>query len=418
VSWIARASIVFVIACGSPLPAPGPEPFTSPGPLSASHAAIEARGACDACHVGETGALDGKKCLGCHDHQPLAVRVANGRGLHASELVAGKPCRNCHLEHRGRDHDVTGWNSLAGGRDRFDHDLAGWPLRGAHRASPCERCHTTTGDHGRRTYVVAETTCASCHAQELHRFTSKEVACERCHTDHAWMPVKPSLDFDHDDPADARMRLGKAHASIACATCHPRGGFGLGLVVPERCDTCHVTPHAGHLFQRECTQCHTITVRTFDDLRAFDHSLRTRFELGGHRVMACVTCHPPSFGARKPTGACERCHADDSRHGDRFEKFGSPPRCDTCHGVHPIATPSARWRPNRFDHRATRFPLDRAHADLACRDCHRGSAPDDFERFAKPKSCKGCHAHAKVHADAQHPKGRFTDRECLMCHFR
>jgi hypothetical protein len=305
-----------------------------------------------------------------------------------------------------------GWSALDGGRDGFDHALAGWPLRGAHRASPCERCHTVANDHGVPTYLGAEARCASCHAQDLHRFVNREISCERCHFEDGWMPAKPRLDFDHDNRADARMFLGAAHAAVACATCHPANRFGLGSTEPDRCDTCHASPHAGHLFQRECTQCHSPTVSAFDDLRVFDHAERTAFDLGGHDKMACATCHPASLGTKKPSGACEPCHARDSRHGTRFKAFGAPPRCAACHSVHSESTPKAIWRPNRFDHGKTKFPLDGAHAMLSCRDCHRGTDPSTFERFTSKQRCIGCHAHTNVHDN------RYADGQCLMCHVR
>jgi hypothetical protein len=87
-----------------------------------------------------------------------------------------------------------------------------------------------------------------------------------------------------------------------------------------------------------------------------------------------------------------------------------------------------------FNHaKNTRFKLAFKHAELACRECHRGDNPSDFEDFrdlidGKGRvSCMGCHAHKKVHADPAHPGGMYKDHavcvpgnkkscECLECH--
>jgi len=130
----------------------------------------------------------------------------------------------------------------------------------------------------------------------------------------------------------------------------------------------------------------------------FDHSERTRFDLGpAHRKLKCEQCHTKALGEVKPNRTCEQCHAKDNKHGDRFKAFGSPPRCETCH---PSGGP--KWTPNNFNHAThTKFKLEFKHAEVTCRACHRGASPSEFERFAfnPNKDCKSCHAHAKVHSD-------------------
>src|SRR5262245_23903298 len=146
-SWIAL--LVIAAACSSP-PArpppvatkpPPPPALTSPGPLTAGHQASDRTTGCRDCHVNNTKEISNALCLDCHQHQNLAARIARGQGFHASAVVKGKPCAACHLDHRGRAYDPTGWVSVKGGRDGFDHDLTGWPLQGAHTSAPCDRCH-------------------------------------------------------------------------------------------------------------------------------------------------------------------------------------------------------------------------------------------------------------------------------------
>src|SRR5882724_12852243 len=76
---------------------------SSPGPLTHSHAALDAKDHCNDCHVGDSKELSNDKCLGCHDHQNLGARITAGKGLHASVLVKGKKCESCHHEHKARN---------------------------------------------------------------------------------------------------------------------------------------------------------------------------------------------------------------------------------------------------------------------------------------------------------------------------
>src|SRR4051794_33934053 len=138
---------------------------SSPGLLFAGHASIVK---CDGCHAPDM-TLASAKCLACH--AALGTRIAAGRGLHASKLVGGKQCQACHHDHRGAAYDPTGWTSL-GGRDSFDHALAGWPLEGAHRLQRCAGCHNTRDQQGLDTYLVTTAACRTCHERaQPHRIT-------------------------------------------------------------------------------------------------------------------------------------------------------------------------------------------------------------------------------------------------------
>ncbi|HKE17147.1 MAG TPA: hypothetical protein VKB80_19875 [Kofleriaceae bacterium] len=372
----------------------------SPGALSRSHAGLEGQDRCNACHDGGRE-LSREKCLGCHTAQ--AARIRLGRGLHASPVVGKRTCWTCHFEHRGRDHDAMGWPAL-GGRDRFDHAVTSWPLRGVHAVTACDRCHRRRDRAGLRVYLGEKATCESCHAAAApHGFPrGQPVACARCHSETAWKPAAMAS-FDHD--RDTAFVLEGSHEDVACAKCHPRSLFKLGDRAGD-CARCHRSPHDGHLFGRKkCELCHSPAFRSLRTFR-FDHARETRFPLDGkHRQAACAACHPKDV-VRVPRRECEGCHARDSRHGERFAEFGRPPACKTCH---PGAT---RWKPAAFDHqKQTAFALTGKHARVACRACHRGSRPDVFERFdAKTVGCRGCHSHENVH------DRKFSDAECLSCH--
>jgi hypothetical protein len=382
----------------------------SPGPLSASHAALEGQGGCANCHVSGRE-LANAKCLGCHAHEDMKARIAAGRGLHASERVAGKPCWSCHTEHKGRGHDLLGFGKLAGGRDRFDHRLTGWPLEGAHAAKPrCEACHTKKSALGLRLYTDAQPACASCHKKDSPHGPARGDAdrCSRCHSQAAWRPPLARPEFDHNDPRQARYALVGAHAGVACARCHATTQKGPVWRIDKDftdCRGCHgqnePRSHKEHLFDlKRCELCHS-EKRAWKAF-VFDHRRRTGFTLEGkHAQLGCYTCHAPRVSL-KPSRACETCHAREDHHKGRFAKF---PMCATCHD-------QLRWKPvTAFNHDArTHFRLTGKHADATCRACHRGRDPSQFERFAAGIQCMQCHRHETAHA------GKFTNDQCLGCH--
>lgn len=379
---------------------------SSPGELSRSHATLDKDGACNECHDGSK-AIVAAKCLGCHDHQNLAQRISRGEGFHASAKVKGRECSLCHKEHRGKSFDLMGWQTI-GGTAKFDHAQTGWPLGGKHATTSCEGCHKTVNKQGLRTYLSTDKTCGSCHDKDSPHGKLRAVheRCERCHTQSIWKPAKPKLDFDHDDATQAAMPLQGVHAEVACAKCHPKATFRLVAFQDGACSQCHESPHDGQLFgTKKCQTCHSAALKTFDDV-SFDHKKQTGYALAGkHAQIACASCHTKALGSAKPKGACETCHADDNKHGARFDKLGSPPPCTTCHS-------QRAWKSGfQFNHAANSgFALTAKHAATACRSCHRGKTPAEFERFDIKQGCMSCHRHAKAHG------GDFKNDECLRCH--
>jgi hypothetical protein len=383
---------------------------SSPGALSESHASIDGQAHCNDCHT-NGAALSNDKCLGCHDHDDLRVRIRAGEGFHSSSQVKGKKCESCHLEHKGRNYDLRGWRSVGGERD-FDHKLTGWPLQGKHATIDCSRCHRRTNRQGLRVYLEEADACGDCHADDQpHGFVRMDkLDCERCHNESVWKPAKRKMDFNHNNPKDADMPLLGSHEEVTCGKCHPGSKFNLQFKDPAACKNCHKSPHDGHLFgTKDCASCHSSQFRSLKQ-HQFEHGRETRFALtGAHSKATCYACHSQRQGTRKPQRACEGCHADDNKHGSRFNAFGNPPKCDTCH-------PAAKaWAPEiTFDHNKdqnTRFDLTGKHARVECRACHRGKNAADFERFdPKTIGCMGCHQHKTAH------NGEFKDSQCLGCH--
>jgi hypothetical protein len=396
---------------------------SSPGPLTSSHAAFDTQDKCNDCHVNGTREVSSQKCLDCHDHKDLAGRINAGKGFHATADVKGKKCEACHHEHKGRSYDLMGWVSIKGGQKAFDHDKTGWPLNGKHVSTDCNDCHKSTNKQGLRVFMGTDSLCGAsgCHLRDQpHKFERKDMLrCERCHGESVWKPQKRILQFNHDDRRDAGMPILGSHKDVPCTKCHQKAVFNLPFDKPDSCGNsgCHQSPHTNHLFgAKPCEWCHSPTFKTLKqqynrDMPFFDHSERTKFDLGAHKKLKCYDCHKKDLGEARPVGKCEQCHAKDNKHGDRFEAFGKPlPKCSTCH-------PTTGWKPTAFNHsNNTKFALSGKHGDVTCRKCHRGKGPADFENFNGQTGCKECHEHKKVHADAENPNGKYNTTQCLGCH--
>lgn len=96
------------------------------------------------------------------------------------------------------------------------------------------------------------------------------------------------------------------------------------------------------------------------------------------------------MGTRKFVGTprdCADCHKD-IHHGQFLEKGVT--RCETCHAS------TLSWKKTLFNHnKQSAFPLDKAHAPVACDQCHpKARAPDgSVVTLYKPvaRACKDCH---------------------------
>ncbi|RMI00124.1 MAG: cytochrome C [Calditrichaeota bacterium] len=344
----------------------------SPGDLSQPHAELEGLKNCTKCH--ETGKkISPPKCLDCHTL--LQERIRAGLGLHAQP--DHRQCADCHSDHHGRDFDMVHWE---GGMENFDHDLAGYPLEGAHARVECRDCHQPKYIPNpaplrekkkdlRRTFLGLDTDCLSCHVDEHRR--QFIAACLDCHHMAAW---KPAPRFDHDN---TNYPLTGKHALVECIQCHPvitdnrfpednsfQKFTGIAFA---RCTDCHEDVHRGRLGPN-CESCHHTGSWRMAEPAAFDHD-KTRYPLRGmHRRVACEKCHPPGKPLRGLKFArCMDCHSD--YHRGQFARRASRGKCEECHTV-------AGFTPSTFttkEHRETDFPLEGAHLAVPCFACHKGT---------------------------------------------
>lgn len=365
-----------------------------------------------------TGRHAALPCAKCH-----AVRAADGVRSGDRKSAGAGECTGCHEDvHRGRlgaacsrCHSTAGWMRVE--RAGFDHDRTGYPLRGRHMPVACDACHAAG-----RPLRPRHERCADCHS-DSHWGQLADRAdrgrCESCHEVSGFAPAK----YTFEDHQRTRYLIEGAHLAVACNACHRRVGPqalraipGLSVVGVEagaretpqlrfastRCAECHRDAHWGeldkYLSAGGCESCHAVEAWR---KVSFDHA-QTRFALaGGHAKPRCAECHKKTAQGtpRERTQlaglplACEPCHQDP--HQGQFRRAGAAAGCGDCHDRQDV-------RASKFDHaRDSAYPLDGAHARVACAACHRrvSSGGASFVRY-RPlgKACRDCHAPARVPA--------------------
>ena len=406
---------------------------------------------------GRTGwPLEGRhretKCLDCHKaafRVSRAARLSERRGPDWGWVGLERSCVTCHDDpHHGRlgaacndCHSAATWKTID--QARFNHDRTRYPLRGRHRAVACERCHDFSGAKVASSPRFAM--CTDCH-RDAHAGTAtlagRVVDCASCHVVDDWRPSSYTV-AQH---RQTRYPLEGRHQQVTCADCHVKhppgvpaaelGAAGVWLrPVATVCRDCHADDHGGQLASRSdrgaCAACHRVAGWRPSTFTVGNHStLKLRLE-GRHAEIECSACHGPdrpglpALAGVQVLGkarvaltwkdvACAACHLDP--HDGRY------PQCAQCHGVR-------TFRPSTVDvaaHKRYKFPLEGAHAAVACIDCHvemkhernasslvlaRWSGPRLL--FALPKGgCEACH---------ETPHGRQfatrTDRgACESCH--
>lgn len=311
-------------------------------------------------------------CLDCHEDRTFPAPPATCFGCHEADDAhdgrSGDQCETCH--------NPTDWHDSS-----FDHTRdTDFPLEGSHAKASCGDCHSEDPFDDQM-----DMACVACHLEDDAHDKHRGDRCETCHVSTEW--EKPI--FDHD--ADTDYDLLGGHAGIACNDCHIEPVFEVELTTS--CDSCHLDddPHEGVL-GTQCESCHTEV--NWQDPVYFDHDL-TRFPLHGeHQEQECDSCHNSRAYANESV-ECVSCHRDDDSHNGNFGG-----RCDSCH------TPVA-WDIWTFDHDLqTDFPLDGAHVNVGCDDCHRTSLD---KITALDGSCRDCHRADDVH------DGEFG-ADCGRCH--
>lgn len=413
---------------------------TSPGPLSQAHGELQSlagNSGCSECHGEDDGEMN-MACRRCH--ATIDLQVASFSGLHGHlELESAASCGGCHLEHLGSEVSLVGLLAFAraGFEDpeQFDHSHVPFHLKGRHDALDCEACHPNANvgirpaDQGR--FHSASQSCASCH-EDVH--TGKYgTDCAGCHGQESLF--EDLSNFVHT----STFPLRGSHRVLECSSCHredsptslaslvgkPAGGAS------RDCVACHDSPHApaflkqvaadeGTTTRESCAACHDAEHRSFAEgatLSIRQHASSGFALTGPHEGLACEACHrvddsPAAVFADRYPGRsqnrCESCHAD--HHEGQFSSGAfAGAGCVTCHANH-------EFSPHRFTaelHESSRFPLEAAHRQVACADCHRErTQPAGPTHFAgAPTRCDACHGDA-------HAGGLIGNSKdgCAECH--
>lgn len=333
------------------------------------------------------------KCADCHNLNATLDQIFQDQmGIAINDCIQchedvhdnrfGSNCAECHNEKSFFDIP----------EDRFDHNLTDFPLVGKHRQVECKECHTESLRE-----PLEHNTCAACH-DDYHEgeFAINHVSpdCVECHTEDGF---EGSL-YTIEQHNESKFPLEGAHLATPCFACHiseddDRWTF---RNIGETCVDCHDDIHDGYLTteyysEQDCQKCH-IADNWVEN--TFDHNL-TEFELQGvHAETKCMDCHGVIEWTSLPvdivgftglTNDCALCH--ENVHDDQFEENGVTD-CARCHGFQ-------SWGMEDFNHDNTAFPLDGAHAEVACEACHKPMESADgtmitqykFERF----ECIDCH---------------------------
>ena len=315
-------------------------------------------GACTACHEDHHKGAFGNDCRTCHSPAGWKqLRFAEGsfdhgkthfplEGRHATvSCVKCHPggdfrkfkdadlsrCTSCHAdEHAGQFadradrgecaacHTVAGFSPAR--LEAPQHAETRFPLRGAHEAVPCGRCHQVTEIAGKSSirFTWTDLSCTACHLDpHAGQFAARiaESGCRGCHDEESWHVMQ----FDHSGTG---FPLQGRHRDVLCDRCHTRGVVnGTETVVfriaDTRCDACHRDAHHGQFTsddgRTDCARCHE--VYGWRNTR-FDHATMSRFELSGkHASLSCAQCHPReshdgvSFLRYRPLDVqCSGCH--------------------------------------------------------------------------------------------------------------
>ncbi|MDE3198494.1 MAG: hypothetical protein KGN84_19250 [Acidobacteriota bacterium] len=365
-------------------------------PLEGKHADV----ACSRCHKTENfhNPVPHKLCSNCHEDAHTG-QFAN--------RPQGSDCSNCH--------DVSGFRPSK--FTSFTHATAAFALNGKHSNAECAACHAPAGKA--TVWETRRLLCSACHS-DAH---SAQFAgapwmnrCSLCHSDAGFEQTS----FERARHGATRFPLTGAHTRAACEACHApvesASAAGVSIVAnvsalrnvstagfpvsrefhfkSTSCSGCHSDPHAMNASAAlPCETCHS--PERWTDTRPFDHSKTPFPPEGAHREAACRECHRRETDVRSVAAevvprfsgtpaVCGACH--EGPHGGQF-RADPAEDCSVCHVP-------GRWKDLRLDHDRTRYPLDRAHTNVACAKCHKpASANAGGGRLYRgtPRECVTCH---------------------------
>lgn len=329
-------------------------------------------------------------CTDCHQ-----TSTKGGKLFQQFSAVAHEKCTDCHKDpHENKFgqnctqcHSDFSFSTLKI-NNTFDHSKTSFELKGLHQKVKCEKCHKKSF-----TEPVSFSKCIDCHA-DYHDgdFSGKNPRsdCSDCHSENGFTPSTYTV-IMHNETS---FQLRDTHLATPCTACHKNEEGWRFAGLGQKCVDCHTDVHEQQISQkyyanRSCQVCHKET--RWDEV-TFDHSVTDFYLTNAHSRPDCRACHLPLTGKTIKdyrfaglSSRCEGCHEDV--HMRQFEKE-SITDCSRCHDTEYFLPAS------RFDHGATRFPLDGAHKTIACNGCHK-PRQDNQRSFIWYKiekfKCEDCH---------------------------
>jgi hypothetical protein len=228
-----------------------------------------------------------------------------------------------------------------------------------------------------------------------------KIACQSCHTETGWRPIRPAPEFNHNE---TRFPLRGMHTTVACRQCHVKMVF---TDVGKNCADCHADIHRRQM-GGNCEECHSVRGWQVSSSSIKQHSNRFPL-LGAHAAVECEACHKNAAAGRFVglSTACSSCHLRDYLTTKVLDHQAAklPTQCDQCHRMD-------SWSGAKFDHaQYAGFALVGAHAQLDCVQCHVGN------RFAGTSAdCFSCHVKDFTSVkDPNHVTAGFS-HNCQTCH--
>lgn len=380
------------------------------------------------------------KCADCHT--PMNAQKKIMRVTYKWPKLKTAQCLTCHTDHHKKNLSVKFQNgkcSTCHNQDKwaitnFNHQVTGYPLKGKHFETQCSDCHTQKAKQNVLTknqsfrFTGLRKDCLSCH-QDYHvfkGFKNKHFGnlnnCQSCHDESKWSITK---NFSHNQ--HTRYNIDGEHLKLNCLECHVKkdksnrilaSQYKWPHLTQDTCLTCHKSPHRNQfspaLLKKACTDCH-VTSGWYDmkDGKKFDHS-KTRFPItGAHASISCTDCHGPqgkqTFKFKSvDLKFCIDCH--QNIHKNQFSKSINTNSCSTCH-----TTQNFKER-LKFDHSSTRYPLEGAHSQLKCSECHVPSKTQVLLTTPNIKSGPGKTKQSQNFILSQFQFPHVSKTDCLSCH--
>ena len=263
-------------------------------PLEGKHAIVD----CRKCHLNKiTDPLPHDQCNECH------------QDFHQGQFIQNNASPDCAV-----CHSVNGFTESTFTIEQ--HQSTGFPLTGAHLATPCIACHLKNEQWS---FSQLGSRCVDCH-QDVHKGGLNEKyypqsSCEQCHNTDAWTAVR----FDHQRTG---FDLTGKHQTTSCMSCHQTessqeiNNKKVFIELNQACSACHNDQHGGQFNEdgtTACSKCHGTQQWKPSE---FDHNT-ARFKLdGAHEKVACQKCHKDEqvegrniIQYRLERFACADCHS-------------------------------------------------------------------------------------------------------------